>query len=108
MSPRRGPAAILRLSSPPSGPAFTNPHPRPYRIALDALRVRRERCLFVAGSPYDLFGTDELGLPTYWHDRTGIAAPADAPAPRWREPTLTPLPAVLGLAAPRSPRADLR
>lgn len=87
---------------------FYRPDPRPYRIALDTLRVRRERCLFVAGSPYDLFGTDELGLPTYWHDRTGIAAPADAPAPRWREPTLTPLPAVLGLAAPRSPRADLR
>jgi 2-haloacid dehalogenase len=70
---------------------FYKPHPRPYQLALDRLGVSAERCLFVAGSPYDLFGTAKLGLPTYWHDRTGLAPPADMPAARWREPTLTPL-----------------
>lgn len=70
---------------------FYKPHPRPYQIALDELGVAPERCLFVAGSPYDLFGTGRLGLPTYWHDRIGLAVPAGAPEPLRREKTLTPL-----------------
>jgi 2-haloalkanoic acid dehalogenase type II len=80
---------------------FYKPHPRPYRVALDALRVAPERCLFVAGSPYDLFGTGKLGLATYWHDRVGLPAPPDAPAPLWREQTLTPLLDILDAATPR-------
>jgi 2-haloalkanoic acid dehalogenase type II len=83
---------------------FYKPDPRPYRVALDALRVAPERCLFVAGSAYDLFGTGALGLPTYWHDRVGMAPPPGAPAPQWRERTLTPLLDVLGLAPPRASR----
>ena len=78
---------------------FYKPHPLPYQIALDSLGVSAERCLFVAGSPYDLFGTKKLGLPAYWHDRIGMTAPQDVPAPIWHEKTLTPLLAVLGLAA---------
>ena len=81
---------------------FYKPHPLPYQIALDALGVSPERCLFVAGSPYDLFGTGKLGLPCYWHDRIGMTAPLDVPTPTWHEKTLTPLLGVLGLAAPRS------
>ena len=61
-----------------------------------------KRCLFVAGSPYDLFGTSKLDLPAYWHDRIGMTAPRDVPTPMWHEKTLTPLLDVLGLAAPRS------
>jgi 2-haloacid dehalogenase len=80
---------------------FYKPHPRPYQIALDELGVTPERCLFVAGSPYDLFGAGSLGLPTYWHDRIGMPLPPGAPAPLWREQTLAPLPDVLGLAPPR-------
>jgi 2-haloacid dehalogenase len=80
---------------------FYKPHPRPYQMALDALGVAPARCLFVAGSPYDLFGTKSLGLPTYWHDRIGVAAPAGAPVPMWREPSLMPLLDVLDLAKPR-------
>jgi len=80
---------------------FYKPHPRPYQIAVDALGVAPERCLFVAGSPYDLFGTGRLGMPTYWHDRVGMNAPPGAPAPLWRERTLTPLLDVLDLAEPR-------
>ncbi len=70
---------------------FYKPHPQPYQMALDALGVASERCLFVAGSPYDLFGTRRLDLPTYWHDRVGLAVPAGAPVPLRREKTLTPL-----------------
>lgn len=82
---------------------FYKPHPLPYQIALDSLGVSPGRCLFVAGSPYDLFGTQKLGLPAYWHDRIGMTAPPDVPTPIWQETTLTPLLAVLGLATARSP-----
>ena len=58
---------------------FYKPHPLPYQIALDALGVAPERCLFVAGSPYDLFGTAKLGMPAYWHDRIGMTAPTGCP-----------------------------
>ena len=67
------------------------PEPQPYRLALDELGVVAERCLFVAGSAYDLFGTARVGLPTWWHDRIGMTAPPDAPAPIARHRTLAPL-----------------
>jgi 2-haloacid dehalogenase len=73
------------------------PDPRAYRLGLREIGVDAPRCLFVAGSPYDLFGTARVGLPTYWHDRSGMAAPPDAPAPLARATTLDGLPAfVLG------------
>jgi FMN phosphatase YigB (HAD superfamily) len=81
---------------------FYKPHPRPYLMALDALELKPERCLFVAGSPYDLFGTSKLGLPTFWHDRTRVTAPTGAPAPLRREETLTPLLDVVGVGSARS------
>ena len=77
---------------------FYKPHPRPYQMALDLLNVPAERCLFVAGSPYDLFGTTKVGLPTFWHDRVGMTPPPDAPKPLWREQSLTPLLDLFGLA----------
>jgi 2-haloacid dehalogenase len=64
------------------------PEPQPYRLALGELGVVAERCLFVAGSAYDLFGTARVGLPTWWHDRIGMTAPPGAPAPIARHPTL--------------------
>lgn len=91
-------AAIVTAES----AGFYKPHPRPYQMALDLLRVAPERCLFVAGSPYDLFGTAKLGLPTFWHDRVGMTAPQDAPKPLWRAQTLVPLLDLLGLATPRA------
>ena len=75
---------------------FYKPHPRPYAMALDMLGTAAGRCLFVAGSPYDLFGTAPLGLAAYWHDRIGLDLPPRTPAPAWREPTLTPLVGILG------------
>jgi len=67
------------------------PAPTPYRLALDELGVEARHSLFVAGSAYDLIGTARVGLATWWHDRIGMAAPPDAPAPIARHATLTPL-----------------
>ena len=70
---------------------YYKPEPKPYRLALDELGVVAERCLFVAGSAYDLFGTARVGLPTWWHDRIGMTAPPEAPAPIAHHRTLAPL-----------------
>jgi 2-haloacid dehalogenase len=76
---------------------YYKPDPRPYRMALDELGVAAGRCLFVAGSAYDLFGTSKVGLPTYWHDRVGMTLPPNAPEPIARHRSLYLLPdAVLG------------
>jgi 2-haloacid dehalogenase len=73
------------------------PDPAPYQLALRELGVVPDRCLFVAGSAYDLFGTARVGLPTWWHDRIGMVPPPGAPLPLARHDTLTPLAAhVLG------------
>lgn len=77
---------------------FYKPDPAPYRMALDRLGVAPQDCLFVAGSAYDLFGTAKLGLPTYWHDRVGMARAEGTPAPLAHERTLQALPALCGLA----------
>ena len=71
------------------------PDPRPYRMALDKLRANAERCLFVAGSAYDLFGASRVGLAAYWHDRVGMTPPPNAPDPIAHHRSLYPL---LGVA----------
>jgi len=70
---------------------FYKPDPRPYRMALEELGLPAERCLFVAGSPFDLFGIGRVGLPGYWHDRTGMAAPPEAPKLVAHHDTIGPL-----------------
>jgi 2-haloacid dehalogenase len=70
---------------------YYKPDPRPYRMALEQLGVAAERCLFVAGSVYDLFGTRKLGLPTYWHDRVGMTLPPNVPPPAEHHRSLYPL-----------------
>jgi len=67
------------------------PDPRPYRMALAELGVAADKCLFVAGSGYDLFGTRKVGLPTYWHNRLGVTPPTGAPGPMAHERSLCPL-----------------
>jgi len=71
---------------------FYKPDPRPYRLALEELGLAAERVLFVAGSAYDLFGTAQVGLDTYWHNRIGLTAPPGAPAPLIESRTLEALP----------------
>jgi 2-haloacid dehalogenase len=75
---------------------FYKPDLRPYRMALDELGMAAGRCLFVAGSAYDLFGAHGVGLPAYWHNRLGIAAPPGAPQPMAQHSSLIPL---LGVVA---------
>ncbi len=72
---------------------YYKPQPRPYQLALSELRVKPHRCLFVAGSAYDLFGTAKVGLPTWWHNRTNMIAPENAPAPLVCRDELATLPA---------------
>ena len=73
------------------------PDSRIYRLALDRMGAAPERCLFVAGSAYDLFGTARLGLATWWHDRVGMEAPQNLPPPLAHERTLAGLPGLLGV-----------
>jgi 2-haloacid dehalogenase len=70
---------------------FYKPDARPYRQALAELDFPASRCLFVAGSAFDLFGTAKLGLATYWHNRIGLAAPPGAPKPLAQADSLWPL-----------------
>ena len=76
---------------------YYKPQPQPYRLALEELPTAPDRCLFVAGSGYDLFGTIRVGLPTWWHNRAGMKLPDGAPAPIVVQSDLTTLPSfVLG------------
>jgi len=75
---------------------FYKPDPRPYQMALDELGVAPGRCLFVAGSAYDLFGTGKVGLPTYWHDRLGMVPPSNTPQPIARRRSLYSLIELVG------------
>jgi 2-haloalkanoic acid dehalogenase type II len=76
---------------------FYKPDPRPYRRALAELGVTPDRCLFVAGSAFDLTGTAAVGLPTYWHDRIGMTPPDGATSPLAHERTLRTLPRLCGV-----------
>jgi 2-haloalkanoic acid dehalogenase type II len=60
---------------------FYKPDPHPYRLAVAELGVTPERCLFVAGSAYDLVGASRVGLDIWWHDRIGMAKLPEAPNP---------------------------
>lgn len=70
---------------------FYKPDPAPYRLALESLEIAPENAVFVAGSAYDLFGTQKVGMATVWHNRVGLTAPAGAPAPLLTRPTLDTL-----------------
>ena len=70
---------------------YYKPHARPYKLALQALGETAEAVLFVAGSPYDLFGATALGMPVFWHNRLRMTAPPGAPAPLAQHDNLYPL-----------------
>ena len=70
---------------------YYKPQPQPYLLAMNELRVQPNRCLFVAGSAYDLFGTARVGLPTWWHNRARTELPEHAAAPIVCTPDLTTL-----------------
>jgi 2-haloacid dehalogenase len=70
---------------------YYKPHPRPYRLALEALGQAPQTVLFVAGSPYDLFGAAAIGMPVFWHNRLHMSAPSGAPVPLAQHDNLYPL-----------------
>ncbi|TKC92441.1 haloacid dehalogenase [Trinickia terrae] len=67
------------------------PDPRPYRLALERLGVAPADAAFVAGSSYDMFGTAEVGLRTYWHNAIGLSLVEGARPPDIEAPTLDSL-----------------
>lgn len=79
------------------------PEPAAYEAGIAALGVPKPEVLFVAGSAYDLVGTAQVGLDTFWHDRAGMIPPEGTPPPLARSETIEPLLDVLGIATrPRS------
>jgi len=70
---------------------YYKPDPGPYDMALRELDVTASRCLFVAGSPYDLIGTSRVGLTAYWHNRAGVKPLANLPKPIAEHRSLQPL-----------------
>lgn len=70
---------------------YYKPHPCPYRLALDELRVEPQDCIFVAGSAYDLIGAAAVGLPVFWHNRIGMTMPPDALPPLMHHHNLFPI-----------------
>lgn len=56
------------------------PDPRPYRVALETLRLDPTRVLFVAGSAHDVGGASRLGMDVYWANRGNVPPPDDAAA----------------------------
>ena len=73
---------------------YYKPNPRPYQMALDALRLPAGKVLFVAGSGFDLVGTARVGLDTYWHNRVGLKPPPKAPRPVMESKGLEGVPAL--------------
>lgn len=71
---------------------FYKPDPRTYQAALDQLGVEKHETLFVAGSPFDLIGCGNFGIPVYWHNRIGLKRPEHFPAPRFEYNNLFSLP----------------
>jgi 2-haloacid dehalogenase len=49
------------------------PRPEPYRLALERLSVEPMRALFVAGSPSDITGANDVGMDVWWHNRRQLA-----------------------------------
>lgn len=56
------------------------PDERPYRAALDALRLDPARVLFVAGSAHDVGGASRVGMDVYWANRGAVPVPPGARA----------------------------
>jgi 2-haloacid dehalogenase len=50
------------------------PDPRAYRLAIDALKLRREEILFVAFGGWDAVGAKSFGYTTFWVNRQNLPA----------------------------------
>jgi len=66
------------------------PRPEPYTQALERLGVQSARALFVAGSPADITGASDAGMPVWWHNRLHLPL-GDHRAPLAEHDSLEPL-----------------
>ena len=51
---------------------FYKPDPRAYEAIIEALGVRAEDCVFVAGSAGDVVGATKAKLRVVWHNKAGL------------------------------------
>lgn len=70
---------------------FYKPRPEPYLAALAQLGTDPKRTLFVAGSPADIPGAANVGMPVFWHNRIGLPFVADRARPLLIADSLDPL-----------------
>lgn len=68
---------------------------RAYQAGLDALGLRADEVLFVAGSAHDVPGAAQVGMQVYWSNRLRLEVPRGAKPPQMNEPDLTRLPGFL-------------
>ena len=95
-SVRLGERAVRRVGVPfdlvetAESVGFYKPRPEVYRAVLEKLGTAAERTLFVAGSASDVPGAKGVGMPVFWHNRTGLQA-VDAVRPDFVAASLEPL-----------------
>ncbi len=70
---------------------FYKPRAEPYKALLDKLGTDPARTLFVAGSPADIPGATQVGMPVFWHNRAGLPFMSDAARPLLIADSLHPL-----------------
>ncbi len=67
------------------------PDPRAYRMALDALGLKREEMAFATLGGWDAAGAKAFGYPTFWVNRMGLPVEGLGFAPDASGPTLREL-----------------
>ena len=77
------------------------PDPRIYLAGVEALGVRVEDVLFVAGSPFDVVGAHAVGMRVAWHNPVGLVGREAERAAEWVVRAPKELPALPGIAEPR-------
>ena len=72
------------------------PDPRAYALGEAALKLPRERILFVAFAGWDAAGAKLFGYPTFWVNRLGLPPERFGPMPDAASADLGALPAYIG------------
>ena len=72
------------------------PDPRAYALEEAALKLPRERILFVAFAGWDAAGAKLFGYPTFWVNRLGLPPERFGPMPDATSSDLSVLPAYVG------------
>ena len=67
------------------------PHPHPYRMAMQQLKLPAMSVLFVAGSAPDVPGASAVGMPVFWHNRKRLSLMESHVQPRYVSESLWPL-----------------